>query len=419
MAKITSIRCRLCYNSRGQESVEVDVITDGKYLGRACAPAGASKGKHEAIAFPNNSIEHALSLFNSSKDKFIGIDATDPKAVYDVLRSIDDTHNYSRIGGSIAYALSMAALDSASKALDEPMFKLISKHLYHDHDYRFPYPLGNVLGGGVHAGPGTPDIQEYLVVPIGASSISTAVKMNIDVHRALRSILEAKDKRFTYGRGDEGAWAPNIKSMEALEAVEQACNEAGYRLGKDVAVGIDFASSSLWDSKVGRYVYTREGMVLSREEQIEFVSMLIRDHKLIYVEDPLHEEDFEGMSELVKRFNNSTYITGDDLLVTNADRLDYALKYKACNAAILKVNQAGSLYDALRFAYKAYTNKIRLVTSHRSGESNDAHITHVAVATGSRMLKAGVVGGERVAKLNELLRLDELGVIKGMVNILD
>ncbi len=416
MTKITSIRCRLCYNSRGQESIEIDVITDGKYLGRACAPAGASKGKHEAIAFPSNNIEQALASFNASKDRFIGIDATDLKALYDTLKSIDDTQNYSKIGGSIAYALSIAALDSASKALNEPLFSLIGKN---SHDYRFPYPLGNVLGGGAHAGPGTPDIQEYLVVPIGANSISTAIKMNIDVHRALRSILEIKDKRFTYGRGDEGAWAPNIKSIEALEAVEQACNEAGYRLGKDIAIGIDFASSSLWDSKRERYVYAREGMVLSKEEQIEFVSMLIKDHRLIYVEDPLHEEDFEGMSELVKKFNNSTYITGDDLLVTNVNRLEYALNHRACNAAILKVNQAGSLYDALKFAYKACSNKIRLVTSHRSGESNDAHITHIAIATGSRMLKAGVVGGERVAKLNELLRLDELGIIKGMANIFD
>jgi enolase len=277
-----------------------------------------------------------------------------------------------------------------------------------------PYPLGNVLGGGAHAGPGTPDIQEYLVVPIRAKSIREAVSMNIHVHRTLKRVLEFKDKRFTYGRGDEGAWAPNIYNRDALDAVEKACIDSGYALGKDIAIGIDFASSSLWDASKERYVYGREGKVLSKEEQLEYVSSLIKDYKLIYVEDPLHEEDFDGMSELVNRFNNSTYITGDDLLVTNVKRLDGAIKRGACNAAILKVNQAGSLFDALLFASKANSNGIRLITSHRSGESNDAHISHVAIATGSKMLKAGVVGGERIAKLNELIRIDELGIIKEM-----
>ena len=409
MVEITSLICRVCYNSRGQESIEVDVITDGKYLGRAAAPAGASTGKYEAIAFPNG-VERAVRLLDENKSMFIGIDATDPKALYDVLKSIDGTDNYSIIGGAAAYALSIAAIDSAAKALGKPLFMLIAN----DREYRFPYPLGNILGGGAHAGPGTPDIQEYLVVPICAKGIREAVSMNIHVHRTLKRVLESKDSKFTYGRGDEGAWAPNIYNREALDAVEKACIDSGYSLGKDIAIGIDFASSSLWDASKERYVYGREGKVLSKEEQLEYVSDMIKDYRLIYVEDPLHEEDFDGMSELVKRFNDSTYITGDDLLVTNVKRLDWAIKRRACNAAILKVNQAGSLFDALMFASKANSNGIRLVTSHRSGESNDAHISHIAIATGSKMLKAGVVGGERIAKLNELIRIDELGVIKGM-----
>ncbi len=409
MVEITSLICRVCYNSRGQESIEVDVITDGKYIGRASAPAGASTGKYEAIAFPHG-VERAVRLLDENKSMFIGIDATDPKALYDVLRSIDGTDNYSIIGGAVAYALSIAAIDSAARALGKPLFMLIAN----DREYRFPYPLGNILGGGAHAGPGTPDIQEYLVVPIRAKGIREAVSMNIHVHRTLKRVLESKDSKFTYGRGDEGAWAPNIYNREALDAVEKACIDSGYALGKDIAIGIDFASSSLWDASKERYVYGREGKVLSKEEQLEYVSSMIKDYRLIYVEDPLHEEDFDGMSELVKRFNNSTYITGDDLLVTNVKRLDWAIKRRACNAAILKVNQAGSLFDALMFASKANSNGIRLITSHRSGESNDAHISHIAIATGSKMLKAGVVGGERIAKLNELIRIDELGVIKGM-----
>ncbi len=413
-ASITAIKARLCYNSRGQESIEVDVVTDGKYIGRASAPSGASKGRYEAIGFPNNSVEDALRVFNENKNRFIGVDASDPKAIYDVLRGIDSTPNYSIVGGSVAYAVSMAAVDSASKALNEPIFRLISIDRRKEKGYRLPYPLGNVLGGGAHAGPSTPDIQEYLVVPIGAKNMVEAVRMNVRVHRVLRDVLERKDRYFTYGRGDEGAWAPRASNMEALEAVEQACIEAGYSIGKDVALGIDFASSSLWDGN--GYVYARYGNRMSKEEQIEFVSNLIRDYRLIYVEDPLHEEDFSGMAELTKRFS-SIYITGDDLLVTNVSRLRVALEYKACNSAILKVNQAGSLYEALLFAREADEHGIRLVTSHRSGESTDAHIAHVAVATGSKMIKAGVVGGERVAKMNELIRLEELDMVDGMTTL--
>ncbi|MCS6767419.1 MAG: enolase C-terminal domain-like protein [Candidatus Nitrosocaldus sp.] len=411
--EVTAVKARPCYNSRGQESIEVDVIAGKRYMGRAAAPSGASKGRYEAIGFPNNSVDDALKVFNQNRERFIGVDASDPKAIYDVLRGIDDTPNYSIIGGSVAYAVSMASIDAASKALDEPVFRLVSTE--RGRDYRLPYPLGNVLGGGAHAGPSTPDIQEYLVVPIGARSMLEAVGMNIRVHRMLRDVLERKDRYFTYGRGDEGAWAPRASNMEALEAVEQACIEAGYSIGKDVALGLDFASSSLWDGK--GYAYSRHGRLLSREEQMEFVGGLIRDYRLVYVEDPLHEEDFAGMAELTKRFS-SVYITGDDLLVTNVSRLGTAVEYGACNAAILKVNQAGSLYEALLFAREAGRHGIRLVTSHRSGESTDAHIAHVAVGTGSRMIKAGVVGGERIAKMNELIRLEEMDVIKGMAAVL-
>ncbi len=413
-AVITAVKARLCYNSRGEESIEVDVITNEKYLGRAAAPSGASKGRYEAISFPNNSVEDALRIFNENRSRFIGVDASDTKAVYDALRSIDGTQNYSILGGSIAYAVSIAAIDSASRALDEPIFRLIGIDKRKEKGYKLPYPLGNVLGGGAHAGPSTPDIQEYLVVPIGAKSMLEAVRMNVRVHRMLRDVLERKDRYFTYGRGDEGAWAPRASNMEALEDVEQACIEAGYSIGSDVALGLDLASSSLWDGN--GYAYSRYGNRLSREEQIEFVSSLIRDYRLVYVEDPLHEEDFSGMAELTKRFND-VYITGDDLLVTNASRLRTAVEYKACNAAILKVNQAGSLYEALLFAREADRHGIRLITSHRSGESTDAHIAHVAVATGSKMIKAGVVGGERIAKINELIRMEELDIIDGMVTI--
>jgi enolase len=411
MPSITSIKGRICYNSRGQKSIEVDIIADNRYLGRACAPSGASVGKHEATSFPNKA-EEALKMLDANAGKVVGLDPSDAKRIYDILRSIDDSANYSKIGGSVAYALSIAAADSAAKALDMPMFKMLRKNS----SYKFPFPLGNVLGGGAHAGPGTPDIQEFLVVPVGAKSIHQALEMNFEVHRELRNVLEKKDKEFTYGRGDEGAWAPKMNNIHALNAVEKACANCGFKLGRDIAMGVDFATSSLWDAKAKAYVYARTGRKLTPARQLEYIINIIRDYKLIYAEDPVHEEAFDDMAELTKKFK-SVYITGDDMLVTNTERLMEAVKHGACNAAILKVNQAGSLYDALDFAEKAGKNNIRLVTSHRSGESTDAHIAHIAIATGSKMIKTGVLGGERVAKLNELIRLSETGLVDGMADV--
>ncbi len=412
MPSITSIKGRICYNSRGQKTVEVDVITDQKYLGRSCAPSGASVGKYEAVSFPKGGAEYALQMLNSNVNKFMGLDASDTEAIHDTLRSIDDTDNYSKIGGAVAYALSIAALDSAARTLNVPMFKVLRK----DGSYRFPVPLGNVLGGGAHAGPGTPDVQEFLVVPKGARSINEALEMNFEVHKELKNVIERKDKEFTYGRGDEGAWAPRMNNIQALDAVEKACNNCGFKLGKDIVMGVDFATSSLWDEKSKTYVYARTGRKLTPARQIEYVSNIIKDYKLIYVEDPVHEEAFEDMAELTKKFRN-VYVTGDDLLVTNVARLAEAVKHGACSAAILKVNQAGSLHDAMEFAKEADKNNIKLITSHRSGESTDAHIAHIAIATSSKMIKTGVLGGERVAKLNELLRLSETGLINGMAEV--
>ncbi len=412
MPSVTSVVGRLCYNSRGEKTIEIDVITDEKYLGRASAPSGASVGKYEVTSFPKNKAEHALLIFNSNVNKFIGLEASDTKAIYDTLRTLDNTSDYSEVGGAVAYALSIAAVDSAAKALNVPMFKILKR----DGPYRFPVPLGNVLGGGAHAGPGTPDIQEVLVIPIGAKSIDKALEMNLEVHKELKNVIERKDKEFTYGRGDEGGWAPKMNDIQALDAVEKACNNCGLDLGNDIAIGVDFATSSLWDEKSKAYVYLRSGRKLTSARQIEFVSNLIKDYKLIYAEDPVHEEAFDDMTELTKKFPG-VYITGDDLLVTNVGRLGQAVKQGACNAAILKVNQAGSLYDAMSFAKEATKNNFRLITSHRSGESVDAHIAHIAIATDSRMIKSGVLGGERIAKSNELLRISETGFIDGMAEV--
>ncbi|MFL6510911.1 MAG: enolase C-terminal domain-like protein [Nitrososphaera sp.] len=409
MPSISSIRSRIVYNSRGTKTIEIDVVTDGKFIGRACAPSGASVGKFEAQSFPENKPEEALSMLNANIDRFVGLQAEDLRAVYDRLRSIDQTDNYSEVGGSVAYALSIAAVDSAANSLGIPLFELLKP----TKPYKFPFPLGNVLGGGAHAGPGTPDLQEILACPVGAQNIFDALDMNFKVHRETRKVIESIDKRFTYGKGDEGAWAPNLNNDQGLEVIEKAVNNCGYTMGKDMAIGIDFASSSFWNEEEQLYEYRRQGIKRDTGEQIEFANMLIRDYKLIYAEDPVQEDDFESMALLTKK-NPRTLVTGDDMLVTNAGRVREAVKYGACSGAILKVNQAGSLYEALEFAKECDKNNIKVITSHRSGESVDSHISHIAVATNSKMLKSGVLGGERIAKLNELVRLTEYDLIEGM-----
>ena len=412
MAKITSIKGRIIHNSRGAKTIEVDIISDNQYLGRTSAPSGASVGKYEAVSFPEGGPEESLRILNENSNKFLEFESNDLKSIDETLKSIDQTPNYSNIGGGLAYAITIASMESASKAVGKQLFELISEQ----DEYRFPIPIGNILGGGVHAGPGTPDIQEILISAPGAKTIRDAIETNFKVHKELRNVIEKTDPSFTNGRGDEGGWAPKCDNEKALELCAMACENLGYTLGKEVSLGIDFASSTQWNEEKHLYVYERAGFENTPEKQIEFVASIIEKYKLIYAEDAVHEEAFGDMSELVSKFPK-TMITGDDLTVTNKDILKKAIENKSCSAAILKVNQAGSLYDALEFAKVADNNGVKLITSHRSGESIDSQISHIGIGTNSKMLKVGVVGGERVAKLNELIRLSEHDLIQGMAEV--
>jgi len=412
MARITSINARIIHNSRGSKTIEVDVISDNQYLGRTSAPSGASVGKYEAVSFPENGPEQSLRILNENSEKFLEFESSDLKSIDETLKSIDKTSDYSKIGGALAYAVTIASMESASKASGKQLFELISEQ----NEYRFPIPIGNILGGGAHAGPGTPDIQEILISAPGAKTIRDAIETNFKVHKELRNVIEKADPSFTNGRGDEGGWAPKCDNEKALELCAKACENLGYTLGNEVSLGVDFASSTQWDEEKHLYVYERAGFENTLEKQIEFAANIIEKYKLIYAEDAVHEEAFGDMSELVSKFPK-TMIAGDDLTVTNKDILKKAIENKSCNAAILKVNQAGSLYDALEFGKVASNNDIKLITSHRSGESIDSQISHIGIGTNSKMLKVGVVGGERVAKLNELIRLSEHDLIQGMAEV--
>ena len=412
MSKITSIEGRVLFNSRGSKTIEVDIKSDNKFLGRVCAPSGASVGKYEATSFPEGGPEESIRILTQNSQKFIGLDSSDLKTIHNTLRSLDNSNNYSVIGGALAFAVTIASMESTSKSLEQPLFKTLSN----DSDVKCPFPLGNILGGGAHAGPGTPDIQEILICAIGSKNIEDAIETNLAVHKELRKVLEKEDPNFTNGRGDEGGWAPKLENYKALEVAAKACENLGFTLGKEVSLGVDFASSTQWNEEKRKYLYDRAGFENSTGEQVDFAANIIDKFKLIYAEDAVHEEAFEDMAELTAKFPN-TLVTGDDLTVTSKDILTKAIGVKACNAAILKVNQAGSLFDALEFANVANQNNIKLITSHRSGESTDSQISHIGIATKSKMLKVGVVGGERVAKLNELLRLSGHDFICGMAEI--
>ena len=279
MAKITSIKGRIIHDSRAAKTIEVDIISDNQYLGRTSAPSGASVGKYESVSFPEGGPKESLRILNENSKKFLELESSDLKSIDETLKSIDMTPNYSKIGGGLAYAITIASMESASKADAKQLFELISEQ----NEYRFPTPIGNILGGGAHAGPGTPDIQEILICAPGAKTIRDAIETNFKVHNELRNVIEKTDPSFTNGRGDEGGWAPKCDNEKALELCTKACENLGYTLGKEVSLGVDFASSTQWNEEKHVYDYDRAGFQNTPEEQIQFAADIIAKYKLIYI----------------------------------------------------------------------------------------------------------------------------------------
>jgi enolase len=399
---IEDVMARKLFNSRGQETIEVDIVTaDG--FGRAAAPAGASKGKAEVISYPKGGVDAAIAkLEELIVPELIGMDAGEQNDIDALLHEIDGTENFGNVGGNTVFAISVANAEAAATSYDLPLFQYLSGYLANE----LPYPLGNVLGGGKHVLGKTTDIQEYLVIPLRAPSFAEAAKANIMVHQKIGALLRKADQNFTGGRGDEGAWAPNIKNEEALKIVVKACEEVSEEMGIECRAGLDIAASSFWNPKENVYVYSREGTKRDAGEQLEFMLRLIEDYKLAYVEDPFDEDDFESFAELTKKVKNCL-ICGDDLFVTNRERLSQGIKMCAGNALIVKTNQVGTLTDAWETTRLAKRAGYVPVMSHRSGETTDTHIAHLAIAFSCPVIKTGVLNGERVAKINELIRIEE------------
>jgi enolase len=394
MTTIELIRVRTILDSRGNPTVEADVWTENGF-GRAAAPSGASTGAYEAKARPaREAVEDACTRLIPS---LIGEDAADQVGFDELLREIDGTPDFSSIGANVSTALSLANAKAAASSRGLPLFRYLGGIFVTG----IPLPLGNVIGGGAHA-PGATEIQEFLVVPTGASDASEAVFANAAVHRRVKENLKKQGRHC--GKGDEGAWAPEIDDRAAFDTVREAVDAVSDELKISINMGIDVAASQLW--RDGRYHYREAER--DTGDQIAYMAELIDTYGLVYVEDPLHEDDFAGFSELTRQVKDRCLVCGDDLFVTSAERIMTGIEAGSGDCVLIKPNQVGTLTDTFEAVKLAHSHGLETVMSHRSGETTDETIAHLATAFGCIFLKCGVVGGERTAKLNELIRIEEI-----------
>lgn len=392
---------RKIFNNRGEETIEVDVITTSGF-GRASAPSGKSRGKAEVAYYPQGGVDEVLKKIDDLiAPELAGLNADFQEEIDSTLHEIDGTKNFKIIGGNTAFAISLANAEAAANSHGLLLFQFLGGSKANT----LPYPLGNTISGGQHAGGKAPDIQEYLALPHGAETFLEAATANAQIHKRIGDMLKKRDKLFGRGKSDEGAWIANIGNIEAFEIISKACEEIGNEVDFECGFGIDAAASSLWKEKEEKYVYPNEGKSRDSSEQLEFMLDLIEKYHLAYVEDPFHEEDFESFAELTRKARNCL-ICGDDLFTTSTERLNHGINLNSGNAIIIKVNQIGTLTDAAEAIEMAQRNGYSTVVAHRSGETCDWHISHIAVAFNCPILKTGIVEGARIAKINELVRIE-------------
>jgi len=399
---IEDLIARKIFNNRGDETIEVDVITTNGF-GRASAPAGKSRGKAEVVYYPQGGVDAAIKKVDEQiAPELAGLNADFQEEIDTTLHEIDGTTNFKGIGGNTAFAISLANAEAAANSHGLLLFQFLGGN----NANTLPYPLGNCISGGQHARGKAPDFQEFLALPRGAETFLEAATANAQIHRKIGDALKKKNTAFNGGKSDEGAWIANIDGAEAFEIMAKTCEEVGNELGFECGFGIDAASSSLWKEKEERYIYEREAKKRDTAEQLEYLLELIEKYRLVYVEDPFHEEDFESFAELTRKARNCL-ICGDDLFTTNNERLSQGIKQNAGNAIIIKVNQIGTLTDASETIENAQRHGYATVVSHRSGDTCDWHIAHIAVAYKCPIIKTGVVEGSRIAKINELIRIEQ------------
>ncbi|MHC1625572.1 MAG: phosphopyruvate hydratase [Methermicoccaceae archaeon] len=408
MIPIERVVAREILDSRGNPTIEVDVWTP-QAMGRAATPSGASTGVHEALELRDGGERYAgkgvLKAVENINDiiapKIIGMDITAQKDIDELLIELDGTPNKSKLGANAIVGVSLACAKAAAASLDSPLFEYLSKE---GTGTVLPVPTLNIINGGKHAG-NKLEIQEFMIQPIGASSFREAIRFGAEVYHALGEILESRYGKSALNVGFEGGYAPPMDhTREALDAIMVAVEKVGYS-EKEVTLGIDAAASE-FHYREG--MYELDGGVLTSEDLLDFYIGLANDYPLIMIEDPFHEEAFNDFAEITSELKD-VYIVGDDIFVTNPERIKQGIKVGAANAIILKVNQIGTLTEAIEAASISQLYRWAVVVSHRSAETEDTTIAHLAVALGAPFIKTGAPArGERTAKYNELMRIEEM-----------
>ncbi len=411
--KITSIHGREILDSRGNPTVEADVVLENGIVGRAAVPSGASTGTHEAVElrdgdpkrYGGKGVLKAVANVNGEvAQALVGFDAADQKGLDAKMIALDGTPNKGRLGANAILAVSLAAAKASALAKNVPLFQYVAEISGTQNTATLPVPLMNLMNGGAHAANST-DIQEFMVVPVGAKNFAQAVEMGATVFQALKKILAEKGYPTTVG--DEGGFAlANTKSNEeALALLEAAVQKAGYALGNDIVFALDVASSELY--KDGQYHLAAEGKTLSSAEMIDWLLSLAAKHPIVSIEDGLAEDDWAEWTALTAK--TKLQLVGDDLLVTNTEFLKRGITEKAANAILIKLNQIGTLTETIAAVQMAQQAGWKTIISHRSGETEDTTIAHVAVGLNAGQIKTGSLSRtDRVAKYNELLRIEEM-----------
>ena len=399
MTKISKINIRKIIDSRGNPTIEVEIFDDRNLFGRAAAPSGASKGSFEVKDYPEGGIDIGISNFKSNVlNRLLGIELASQEKFDNTLHEIDGSENFANIGGNITIATSLAYAKASALSESKELYEFINKN---NSKLKLPSPLGNIIGGGKHAINGT-TMQEFLSVSSGKNYTSSAFA-NIGVHKKVSELLKIKFPTLSLGLGDEKAWVAPLTDMEALEILSSAINTIKEKSGVDIRIAVDLAASEFF--KNGKYIYKNKE--LTTDEQINFVAELAEKFNIKILEDPLHEGDFEGFAKLTQKIGSKTLIVGDDLFVTNKKRLEDGIQKGSANAILIKPNQIGTLTDMIDTVKLAKKSNYQTVISHRSGETEDTTIAQLAVGLDIGYIKTGTIGGERTAKHNELIRIEE------------
>ncbi|MGM0402018.1 MAG: phosphopyruvate hydratase [Chloroflexota bacterium] len=409
MINIETIRGREILDSRGNPTVEVDVILACGAMGRAAVPSGASTGVHEAIELRDGDPDRyrkkgVLQAVKNINDliapQLVGKDATNQVEIDTFMRELDGTPNKENLGANAILGVSLATAKAAAQAVGLPLYQYLGGVNAHT----LPVPMMNILNGGEHAADST-DFQEFMIVPAGAPSFRECLRWGTEIYHTLKDVLA--DKGLNTNVGDEGGFAPSLSSNAmAVELILEAIEKAGYRPGEDIWIALDPATSEIY--KEGKYVLAREGETLSSEEMADFWAQWIEDYPIISLEDGMDEDDWEGWSELVSRVGDRAQIVGDDLLVTNVERIRKAISLNAANALLCKVNQIGTLTEAIEAVEMAHRAGWTSIVSHRSGETEDSTIADIVVGLNTGQIKTGApCRSDRAAKYNQLLRIEE------------